>query len=193
MNARRRRRVCTYSLATANLLLVALIVHAAQTDNRAWQPAFAADRIEGTTHEPEIVRLEDPLEPPERYAIVIQRPLFDATRHPPAPAAAAAGNTADGNPAPPDYTLDGIIISGNRRAALLRNKTSAKTLHVTEGTQLGAWTLKALEEDRAVFGQRQSEHEIVLWNFAQPSAAEAAKNARMDSRQRTPNQTAQER
>lgn len=196
MNARQRRRLFTAMLVAANVLLAALIAHTWLADGRMRESDVIGSGSEAAVPDIAVATPDAPLGPAERYASVTQRPLFDAARRPPAPTAVAADSTAGRAPAPPDYTLDGIVFAADRRAALLTDKTSSRTLRVTEGTQLGAWTLKTLDDDRAVFQHRQAEHEILLWKFMQPAAAPAAKTAkavRRNGAPHAPHTTSQER
>lgn len=99
----------------------------------------------------------------ERYAAMVERPLFTATRRPP-PAESAAPQSAP-VPLPTQFALEGVVLAPDQRSAIFRNTTTSKVMRVPEGAPLGSWTVETLEPDRVVLKHRDSAHEITLRHF----------------------------
>lgn len=87
-----------------------------------------------------------PATPPEAdFAEIVQRPLFSLTRRPPAPA----------QPAPPrataqSFRLEGLVLVGSDRRALIRESGRDRVLTVREGDVVGRWTVRRIERDRVL-------------------------------------------
>jgi general secretion pathway protein N len=116
------------------------------------------------------------LPPPERFAVIVERPLFSPTRRPAPPAAEQAQaeepalespaepETAPEGPPPPtvDFTLVGIVIAGSERYALVERHVDGRVVEVAEGGDVGGWFAVLIDPDRAVFRQGAVEEELVL-------------------------------
>ena len=98
------------------------------------------------------LRLDTP--PAESLALLVERPLFTATRRPPPagmiePAAAAP---------PPDtslilgrYRLSGVVVTPDRRLVLLTPKGGSATISVAKGETLDGWAVTEVEREFIVF------------------------------------------
>ena len=93
--------------------------------------------------------------PAESLALLVERPLFTATRRPPPPAEMTA--PADTAP-PPDtslvlgrYRLTGVVVTPDRRLVLLTPKGGSATIGVAKGEMLDGWALTEVEREFIVF------------------------------------------
>lgn len=93
----------------------------------------------------------------EDYAVIGQRPLFNADRQPLPDESAEDGEEmpVEEAPQPLDLTLTGVILSGDVKIALLSDNKTRESLSVRLGEHLegeqSAWKLAQLEGRRAVF------------------------------------------
>lgn len=93
--------------------------------------------------------------PAGRLALLVERPLFTATRRPPPP----AGTTepADAAPAPDTslilgrYRLSGVVVTPDRRLVLLTRKGGSATIGVAKGEMLDGWAVTEVEREFIVF------------------------------------------
>jgi general secretion pathway protein N len=116
------------------------------------------------------------LPPPERFAVIVERPLFSPTRRPaPPPEEMAQAEPppeeplpeeeppADAEPPPVvDFTLTGIVIAGSERYALVERHEDGRTVQVTEGGDVNGWFAVLIDPDRAVFRNGATEEELLL-------------------------------
>jgi type II secretory pathway component PulC len=58
--------------------------------------------------------------------------------------------------------LNGILLTDDRRVALLRFDNDSKVMHVAEGQEAGGWLIKKITSDRVIVGRGQQESEILL-------------------------------
>ena len=106
---------------------------------------------------PAVPALDQP--PIERYAAIVGRPLFTATRRPPPPAATAV---------PEDslilgrYALTGVVVTPTMRVVFVTERGSGKTLTVARGETLGNWVLVAVERDRIILESGDQRREILV-------------------------------
>jgi hypothetical protein len=104
------------------------------------------------------------LRPSEDYVEIVERPLFSRSRRPAPPEetkpGVGAGGVEDGTAA--RIALNGIILTGKRRVALLRFDNDPKVIHVSEGQEAGGWLIEKINADRVVVRRGQQESEIVL-------------------------------
>jgi len=84
-----------------------------------------------------------PLPPFAEFAAIAARPLFSPTRRPEA-ARPASGIAAR-------YRLQGIVIAGTTRHALLAPVAGGPALELAEGGTVEGWTLRRIENGRAFF------------------------------------------
>lgn len=127
------------------------------------------------------------LPPPERFAVIVERPLFSPTRRPTPPSAAIplapeAAPDLSSEPespavaeAPPrpviEFTLVGIVIAGKERYALVERHADGQVLEVPEGGGIAGWFAVLIDPDRAIFRQGAVEEELVL-KYETPVPAE---------------------
>jgi hypothetical protein len=121
------------------------------------------------------------LPPPERFAVIVERPLFSPTRRPAPPQAAVAQAEAEPEEPPPeagppadvepppvvDFTLVGVVIAGSERYALVERHEDGRVVQVPEGGGVGGWFAVRIDPDRAVFRQGAVEEELQL-KYATP-------------------------
>ncbi len=99
------------------------------------------------------LRLDTP--PAESLALLVERPLFTATRRPPPPAEMTAPAAAA--PAPDTslilgrYRLSGVVVTPDRRLVLLTRKGGSATIGVAKGEMLDDWALTEVEREFIVF------------------------------------------
>lgn len=182
MSARATEYRSTWVLAAVIAVLGLLIwqLLAADMGPPVAQPRPTAAAARDTSVTPASFGME--LGPIERYAAMVDRPLFDATRRPPPPAVPEQARNTPAQ-APPQFTLQGVVLAPGRRSAIFRNITTSKVMRVTEGSRLGEWTVESLETDRAILRHRDSTHEIVLRHFdTTPPAGGGARPSAQRSR-----------
>jgi hypothetical protein len=75
------------------------------------------------------------------------RPLFSPDRRPPAPPPPPVERAPEPPPAPPDVTLLGIVVDGERARAIVRSGT-AKIERVQIGDDIGGWKVSQIGERR---------------------------------------------
>lgn len=103
----------------------------------------------------ELAEVGPRLGPPTQYSEVSQRPLLIPSRRP------AAMSDAGDQDAPLDFTLTGVLMAGDFRAAMLQSPDGSRSQRVREGELVEgtSWRLQALEPRAAVFegpeGQRR--------------------------------------
>ena len=93
--------------------------------------------------------------PAESLALLVERPLFTATRRPPPP----AGMTEPAAAAPPSdtslilgrYRLSGVVVTPDRRLVLLTPKGGSATISVAKGETLDGWAVTEVEREFIVF------------------------------------------
>jgi hypothetical protein len=98
-----------------------------------------------------------PAVPEQAYPEMTARPLFLATRRPAPEAPVQQGSMVKGQ-----FILQGVTISGDTRIALLREKTSGRTLRVERGKEVNGVTLASVDPDRVVLALGGDREELVL-------------------------------
>ncbi|HYN39884.1 MAG TPA: hypothetical protein VES39_11600 [Rhodospirillales bacterium] len=103
------------------------------------------------------------LSPSADYVEIVERPLFNPTRKPAPPDEAKPGSGAGAEEtAATQIALNGIVLVGNRRVALLRFDNDPKVMHVAEGQQAGGWRIEKITADRVTLRRGQQENQVVL-------------------------------
>lgn len=117
----------------------------------------------GTAASEEPTKAGFEMKPSEDYTQIVERPLFNRSRRPAPPdeSRAAAGGTGQ-VAAAAKIALNGIVLAGPRRVALLRFDNDPKVMHVAEGQQAGGWLIERIGTDRVVLRRGQQASEIVL-------------------------------
>lgn len=111
-----------------------------------------------------------PVFPPgERFAIVSERPLFDAQRKkfiPPKEDLSKSGAP----PPPPNVALVGIIIDRAQSVAIMKPPDAALAASMAIGESIGGWRLSSIQADSVVLTEGTNSNEIRL-DANKPSAA----------------------
>lgn len=102
--------------------------------------------------------------PVERYAEMVARPLFSASRRPVAKKVAQA--TAHSPIRPPEARLVGVLLTEDVHVALVAEGTKAPR-RMAEGQLVDGWTIAAVEPRRVLLRREGLEHELLL---AKPKA-----------------------
>jgi type II secretory pathway component PulC len=82
------------------------------------------------------------------FAEVIKRPLFTPSRRPPSPKPEVAASA----PKPETLDLVGVIISADRRMALLRPRNKTDVLFAVEGQSIAGWEVRDIKPTQVVLG-----------------------------------------
>lgn len=119
-------------IAALALLTVGLIIALAIEVGLSAREPSAAPPKRGTASEAKLLPPVPAVAPEQAYAETTTRPLFVPTRRPaPELAAAAAPAFQRGQ-----FTLQGVIIAGGNRTAMLREKTSGRIHRVEAGREI---------------------------------------------------------
>ncbi len=131
------------------------------------------------------VRVEK-IEPPRlralrEFSAITERPVFSETRRPglPASARSTARRTLDG------VILMGTVIGRDRKSALLRVPSSPTLQTVSEGQEIGGWTLEKVLPDRVVLSFDGDSVEVPIWKDS-PPPPEAEEPAQRQDERRPP-------
>jgi hypothetical protein len=97
----------------------------------------------------------------DSYADFRDRPLFVKTRKAPEPEKLQAA------PPPPAAKLPavevvGLMLSRDSAVALLRTGTDPKVLSVSQGSQVGGWSVDSISADRIILSNGQQKQEVLL-------------------------------
>ena len=92
----------------------------------------------------------------QSLAVILERPLFTQTRRP----SRVASERAPAGSA--DFTLSGVLISGEERSALIRASNSEIVQQLKRGENIGGWTLVEIAADRVIVRRDTIETEIFL-------------------------------
>lgn len=176
--------------------LVALVVYAGLGARFTLHPDDAG--LASPVPAVDLERAETRLAPIEEYAVVGQRPLFNADRQP-LPDDAETGEEGEGEEQtaaqPLDVTLTSVILTGEVSIALLVDNKTKESQSVRVGASLegeqSGWKLAQLEPRRAVFEGPTGRHEVELRVFdgsggqSPTPLAEAAQSRPADEQQPT--------
>lgn len=118
----------------------------------------------------DLSRARSPLEPLDAYAVIGERPLFNADRRPlPPPASDAPVEDAPPPPAPLDVVLTSVILSGEFKVAIVLDNKGQRTQSVRVGSSLegdqAGWKLVELAPRKAVFEGPTGRSELDLRVF----------------------------
>ena len=131
----------------------------------------------------DLSRAENPLQALPEYAVVGERPLFNADRRPlPPPENPDAAPTEAAPPAPLDVVLTSVVISGEVRIAIVQDKKTSKSQSVRVGNALAGeqagWKLVELGPRKAVFegptGRTEADLRVFDGSGGEPPTAVAA-------------------
>jgi general secretion pathway protein N len=118
----------------------------------------------------DLSRARSPLEPIDAYAVIGERPLFNADRRPlPPPASDAPAEDAPPPPAPLDVVLTSVVMSGEFKVAIVLDTKGQRTQSVRVGSSLegdqAGWKLVELAPRKAVFEGPTGRSELDLRVF----------------------------
>lgn len=118
----------------------------------------------------DLTRARSPLEPMDAYAVIGERPLFNADRRPlPPPASDTAEPDAAPPPAPLDVVLTSVVMSGEFKVAIVLDNKAQRTQSVRLGSSLegdqAGWKLVELAARKAVFEGPTGRSELDLRVF----------------------------
>lgn len=118
---------------------------------------------------PELPRIEAPSL--ERYAAALDRPLFRQDRRPPT----AETVEALAEEEPFAATLQGVILSGDERVALIRPSGATNVQQIAEGETFRGWRLREIGTERVVFERDGEERTLDLVYKASGTAGDPAR------------------
>jgi Type II secretion system protein C len=103
------------------------------------------------------------LAPAEDFEDILARPLFNRSRRPDlAQENPQGGGGGSEEAAAAQISLNGVVLAGGRRIALLRLDGDPKVMHVAEGQQAGGWLIEAIRPDRVILRRGDSASEVAL-------------------------------
>lgn len=121
-------------------------------------------------YEAKLLPAPAPIDPAATYTEMVARPLFTPTHRPAPPAEPAAEASFKQG----QYVLQGVIIAGGTKIAMLREKSTGKVHRVEEGHDLAGMKLAEVKPDSVTLAAGK-EHEVLpLQVLKQPAAAGAA-------------------
>lgn len=147
--AMRAPRLLTFVLAAANVAMAALALWPTlpQATRAAYSPAVSADSAN-----PALVRLAAFAD----YAATVNRPLFSPSRRPP-PGGTAHALGGDGR-----FRLEGLVITGTTRQALIAETASGRSVELGEGQAIGGWVVKRITLDGVVLASPTGDTTLTL-------------------------------
>ena len=131
------------------------------------------------------------LAPIERFAAVIERPIFSPTRRPPDPTAAPPPTPEPEAPvAELALVLKAVIGSADGRVAILTEAAGGGTVTLARGGLYKGWTLADVGPKRVIFRQGGIERRIELKFDAAPAPKPPTRKRRRTRRDRDNQSTA---
>lgn len=179
---RSRRRWGTGLLLVLCLALAGLIVEELRFPiGVALGPDLPVDAAAGTSLPPAASDQDFAAPPREAYGDILARPLFLPSRRP--VKREEAGPAA---PPPLPFTLSGIAAIPDHRVALVQAGNPPRLLQLTEGQEIGGWTIASIATDRVVIRYRDTTAEVRLKDRPPSSAQAASPGAKAASQQAPP-------
>ena len=102
------------------------------------------------------------LAPAEDFEEILARPLFNRSRRPDLAQENPQGAGGSEEAAASQISLNGIVLAGGKRTALLQLDGDAKVMHVAEGQRAGGWLIEAIRPDRVILRRGDAASEVVL-------------------------------
>jgi type II secretory pathway component PulC len=98
----------------------------------------------------------------ERFAVIVERPLFSPSRQPPSeqPFAASAPRL--------NLSLIGVVISTEQPVALVKLDADSGPLRVNEGDEISGWRVVRIDPERILVRRDVMERELLL-EFTAPA------------------------
>jgi Type II secretion system protein C len=121
------------------------------------------------------------LAPAEDFEDILARPLFNRSRRPDlAQENPQGGGGGSEEAAAAQISLNGVVLAGGRRIALLRLDGDPKVMHVAEGQQAGGWLIEAIRPDRVILRRGDSASEVAL-DYKRKNAGAAQVGRRVEA------------
>jgi hypothetical protein len=98
------------------------------------------------------------LAPFAAYAATVERPLFSPSRRPPAGAAVAGPGSGIAS----RYRLQGLVIAGAARRALIVQSAGNRRFEVGEGDAIEGWVVRRIEQNTVVLASPAGEATLTL-------------------------------
>ena len=95
--------------------------------------------------------------PFQQYGETAARPLFSPTRRPPV----AVEATPAPPPKPVSLRLDGLIVTRDRKEAMITESGEGKRLRLREGDTVAGWTVRRIERDKVLLTSPDSEMTLI--------------------------------
>ncbi|NIR28403.1 MAG: pilus assembly protein PilP [Gammaproteobacteria bacterium] len=104
------------------------------------------------------------------YEEIVRRPLFNETREPDEAAVEdeTAGPSVTAGQAD-QLTLTGVVISGDKLIALIRDGRAGRVHRVQRGNSLGEWRLEQVEKESVTLRKGESERQLTLYTKKAPA------------------------
>jgi hypothetical protein len=109
-------------------------------------PPASSARIEEAPRASASIALPAGAGPLEQYRETAARPLFSATRRPPAAVETAPAPA----PKPVSLRLDGLVVTRDRKEAMITESGQGKRLRLREGDSVAGWTVRRIERDKVL-------------------------------------------
>ena len=140
-------------IAPAHRLSLLLALGVAAAAFAGWSavgrgPATVPAAVPPATSEPPAI--ERHLGPLAEYGETAARPLFAESRRPAAPEAAPA-------PRRPSLRLEGVMVIGAAKHAVLKDTAGNRRFRVGEGDEAAGWTVRRIERDRVLLVSPEGE------------------------------------
>jgi len=145
-------------LSTATLLVLKIGAEVAREHHSSLPPSQ-----QETRNIPDLtlaLQAEYSLPPMEKsYNAMLTRPLFSPGRR---PTASASGTVLPSTMRKGQFTLLGVIITGDRKIAMLRENATSKVSNVEQGSEINGMQLEKLEPEKATLKQGEEREELTL-------------------------------
>jgi len=129
-------------------------------------PFFVPDAPqESSTAVGDLAAMDGTMRPAEQptisaFAEIVTRPLFMPSRRP--QSATPDTKTAVTGPRSDTFDLVGVMISANRRMALLRSRSTREVSLVIEGQKIAGWEVRTIKPTAVIIGQGDDSELIKL-------------------------------
>jgi Type II secretion system protein C len=138
----------------------------------------------------EDVQAEFSLPPLGHYSEIVERPLFTTDRKPPAAVPEEEQAVAAGPMVSLPWRLVGVVITPQRRQAILQGGAANTTLHVEPGMQVDQWRVAEVQPDRIVLAMGSQQEQLLLHDYDDVVVATGPVDG--DSQQTVQEQTAED-
>lgn len=163
-----QRRPLVAALAVLAVVLAGLIALESGVGARLGMATTAAPPQRAALHEANLLPPVAPIVPEQAYAQVTERPLFTPTRRPAPPEPVGAKPAFNRG----QFVLQGVIVVGEGRTALLREVTSGRIHRVERGKEVNGIKVEKIESTEVTLAQG-GERETVALAIQKPGPAAA--------------------